>query len=161
MASRLKGKLLETTTPGETSTGATVAKPSLQGIFEAELARRRAERREAICAMLGSGTAMIRPTVSDDGTSFTATVGPRIVTKDSPAPIDITDMLQPGSSVLRCRPDGDDVSWNIHGISLPTRAGASPRLVIEHDGRRTNIATGELLQPDGNGRMWTLPAPAE
>lgn len=79
--------------------------------------------------------------------------------------VDVTDMLAPGSHVIRRRPDGD-VTYAVTEIGLvPNKLeGYPPRLSImrTEDGAITNIGLEQLMGiPDDSGKSWQIPVPVE
>ena len=87
-----------------------------------------------------------------------------LVTKDTPATrtVDVTDMLQPGQTVVRYRAEGDNVEVPIVRI-LDSDAGAEARTMVRIQttkGAEMNFDLRSLGQIE-EGRGWLLPVPSE
>lgn len=74
---------------------------------------------------------------------------------DSEEVVEVTDLLQPGSTILRHKntPTGTITKpWNLKAVNPE-----SQRVVLEDEaGQRTSISFGAIAQPDAAGSTWHL-----
>jgi hypothetical protein len=85
-----------------------------------------------------------------------------LITKDTAAAqtADVSDMLQPGQSIVRYRDDSDNVMASIVGV-FDSERGSSPHTIVRiltTSGTETNFDLA-LLGRINEGRGWLLPVP--
>lgn len=83
-------------------------------------------------------------------------------TRNDSDPVDITELLVPGSRIVRTRPEGDK-EWSVRKLVEPPKDSLPYRLLVEDkDGWAVNFALTELMaKPNENDKSWVIPVPAE
>ena len=83
--------------------------------------------------------------------------------EEAPTPVDVTELLAPGWSLMRHRPGEPAEECSIRGIQSPTKEGSSPRVLLERgEGEHFSVKLDDVMAPpDAKGRSWQLSIPIE
>ncbi len=83
-----------------------------------------------------------------------------IARNDNSMEADISELLTPGSRIVRTRHDGD-TDWMVSQLVEPRHEGLPYRVQVRReDGALTNFSVNELMaNPDESGRSWQIPVP--